>query len=903
MTRPVGLAIGAIGGALLAAGLESFAALAIAACLALVAVVFVRAGPRDVGRYRTAAMAAGIAAALVFLRAAMGAALAPAAPLPTALEAGWSEHEAVVLSVSTPAEGTQRATVELRSAAAERVYARLPRYPAVVVGDVVRFAGPLEPPPTGTGFGEFLARSGIAWTIRARTLERVGGDGTPLAALEAVRREAAALLSRALPEPQAGLGAAMMIGLRDLVARDVAADFRTSGLSHVVAISGWHICLLAAVVTAALGRVARRPRTVVVLLVVAAYSILAGASPSILRAAVMASVVLVARESGRAGQASAALGLTCLGLIMFEPATVNDIGFQLSAAATAGLLAWSTRLRGWLAARLPSATPGWLLEALSVSLAAQAATLPIVLFHFGSLSVVAPLANLLVAPIVAPAMLLTVLAFAAGAGISAGAPAVIFAPVTLIAAVGVGAMIGVAQVTSSLPFAAVQIPEPFNLVVAGGALALIAVVVRRRTTDQRPDAKTQLARSRSRGTIRVPVRLGPRRLALGGGVVSLCLVLVLVNSARPDGRLHVTILDVGQGDAILLQGPTSARALIDTGPDPDRLLALLDERLPAWDRRVDLVVLTHPHEDHVAGLALLLDRYSVGAIVEPGMIGSGPGDAAYRRRLTELGRETRVVAAGDRLWLDGIALDVEWPLPGRVPLRAPDAGRQVNNVSIVLDVRFGERRLLFSGDVEEDIDPQLLARGIADKHGGSRLDVLKVAHHGSGTATTDAFVETLDPQIAVISAGSGNPYGHPSRETVARLTQSGARLFRTDLDGSVDISTDGTDLIASASGGRPVPTRRPTGAPGVGFCPIPAQTEARRRLTYNRPDVDPFPGTGRGDPARRRSEPTADDPLRRGRRDRRVPVCCHGPPGRGDRHAAGRSGGLPARPRQGAAAG
>ncbi len=103
--------------------------------------------------------------------------------------------------------------------------------------------------------------------------------------------------------------------------------------------------------------------------------------------------------------------------------------------------------------------------------------------------------------------------------------------------------------------------------------------------------------------------------------------------------------------------------LIDTGPDPDRLLTLLDQRLPAWDRRIDLVVLTHPHEDHVAGLALLLDRYRIGAVAEPGMIGLGPGDAAYRRRMTELGRESRVVAAGDRLMLDGITLNVEWPVP------------------------------------------------------------------------------------------------------------------------------------------------------------------------------------------------------------------------------------------------
>ena len=146
----------------------------------------------------------------------------------------------------------------------------------------------------------------------------------------------------------------------------------------------------------------------------------------------MASVVLLARESGRRGQASAALSLTCAGMLLIDPATIADVGFQLSVVATAGLLAWATPLRDRLVARLPRRTPSWLLEALAVSLAAQAATLPLVLFHFGRLSLVAPLANLLVAPLVAPAMLLTVVALGCGVLIGAGLPAIVFAPLTLI---------------------------------------------------------------------------------------------------------------------------------------------------------------------------------------------------------------------------------------------------------------------------------------------------------------------------------------------------------------------------------------------------------------------------------------------------------------------------------------
>ncbi len=726
------------------------------------------------------------------------------------------EHEAVVLSVSAPSNGTQRAIVALRPPDdAARVWASLPAYPVVVPTDTIRFGGTLEPAPTDDGFGEFLARSGIGLTTRARELERIGTDGSPLAELEQLRRGAAAAISVALPEPQAGLASAMSIGLRDLVPREVADDFRVSGLSHVVAISGWHIAMLGAVVASMLSSIGMRPRTLAVLAAIAAYSVFAGASPSILRAGVMASVVLLARESGRSGSAAAGLALTVAGMLLIEPATVNDLGFQLSVAATTGLLVWSNRIGSWLQLRLPRRTPRWLMKSLAVSTAAQVATLPLILFHFGSLSLVAPVANLLIAPLVAPAMLLTALALVAGALIGLGLPAFVFAPLSLVGSLVIGATISLAELCAALPMATVAMPEPANLISALVAAAVVAWLALRRPGE--PAAPREEPSS--------PGMTG--RVALAMAVAGIAIVLVAANGTRPDGRLHITVLDVGQGDAIFLQGPHGGRALIDTGPDPNRLIALLDQRIPSWDRRLDLVVITHPHEDHIAGIAALMDRYRIGEIVEPGMIGPGPGDAAFRQRLAETGRQTRIVAAGDHLTLDGIRMDALWPLPGTVPLRPPDSGTAINNVSIVLDVHFGDRRMVLAGDVEQQIDPQLLAAGIAAN--GKPLDVLKVAHHGSGTATTDSFVEQMHPSVAVVSAGWGNPYGHPSPATVARLQQSGARVFRTDLDGSIDISTNGTDLVANGSGGRPKPqTPPPTTQPGVGFCPIPAPGRVSR---------------------------------------------------------------------------
>lgn len=808
-----------------------------------------------------------VGAVLVLGRALAGAALAPP-HVETARPEG-DNFTAVVISVGAPAGGQQRAVLELLPPdPPERVYAWLPRYPAVIPGDRLAVGGRLEAAPDIPGFAEYLARNGIAYTLRSRELERLVADDSPIVALEQLRRTAGELIARSLPEPQAGLGAALIIGLRDLVARDVSDDFRVAGLSHVVAISGWHVAMVAAVLSAMLSGLSRRRRSLALIVAIGCYTLIAGAAPSVVRAALMAGAVLLARESGRRGHAAAALGLAALTMLLVEPGTVADAGFQLSVAATAGLLCWASPLAERLRRRAPASVPSWLIDTLAVSLAAQAATLPLVLLHFGRLSLVAPLANLLVAPIVAPAMLGAAAALLCGTLAVLGVPGLVLAPATLVASLALGAMVRIGDAAAALPLASVELAPPLDLLGAAAAGLGVLVLLRRR----RPpgavhsiDATGVAGAGRTRESPR-----GRRRLAAVAAVLGVAIVGVLVTTARPDGRLRMSVLDVGQGDAILLTGPAGGRMLVDTGPDPDRLIALLDERLPAWDRRLDLVVLTHPHEDHVAGLALLLDRYRVGGVVEPGMVGPGPGDAAFRRRLAELGRESRIVAAGDRLLLDGIEVDIHWPLPGRVPLRATDSGKQINNVSLVLELRFGRRRLLLTGDVEEEIDPQLLAAGLAAGD-GRRLDVLKVAHHGSASATTDAFVERLRPHVAVVSAGWGNPYGHPSPRTVARLEESGAELFRTDLDGSVEISTDGLDLRAAAGGGRPLPSRPASQLPpGLGFCPLPEQASGRRR-PYNRLDVRPQPARGRCPAAPPTATRLADRPLRRRRRGGLVP--------------------------------
>ena len=285
-----------------------------------------------------------------------------------------------------------------------------------------------------------------------------------------------------------------------------------------------------------------------------------------------------------------------------------------------------------------------------------------------------------------------------------------------------------------------------------------------------------------------------------------------VVAARPASSPRVSILDVGQGDAILVEGSRGGRLLIDGGPDPDRLLVALDRRIPPWDRRIDALVLSHPHEDHVAGLALLLERYHVTRVFEPGMRGPGPGYAAWLRELAAPAAPIRLsIAAGDRLAVDDIDLRVLWPIRGQVPATPPDGGTGINNVSVVFLGHVGTRRFLLMGDVEEGIDPSLLTEGLP------RVDLLKVAHHGSRTATTQAFVDAVRPGVAVASAGAGNPYGHPAKATLDRLAASGARVLRTDRDGSVVVGFEAGGMTVRTEGARsPAATPRATPAEGNG---------------------------------------------------------------------------------------
>ena len=248
------------------------------------------------------------------------------------------------------------------------------------------------------------------------------------------------------------------------------------------------------------------------------------------------------------------------------------------------------------------------------------------------------------------------------------------------------------------------------------------------------------------------------------------------------GSLSLSVLDVGQGDALFVESPSGSQVLIDGGPD-ERVLAQLGELMAFWDRSLDLVVLTHPHADHLDGLVEILKRYDVGMVLESGVNHSIPEYGEWRTLLREKGVSVVVANAGQRVRLSGsVYLDVLAPLTsyeGKSP-------KDVHDAMVVLELVHGATKALLMGDAERPLERELLASGL-----DLDVDVLKVGHHGSKTSTSGEFLRATTPRSAVISVGRKNRYGHPHQEVLDRLEAAGMRTFRTDRDGTITLVSDG----------------------------------------------------------------------------------------------------------------
>jgi len=266
-------------------------------------------------------------------------------------------------------------------------------------------------------------------------------------------------------------------------------------------------------------------------------------------------------------------------------------------------------------------------------------------------------------------------------------------------------------------------------------------------------------------------------------VLGLLAAAIWLSRGLPDGRLHVYFLNVGQGDAILVMAPDGRQILVDGGPSPTALLNELGAVLPFWDRTLDLVVLTHPDGDHITGLIPMLDRYRVVRVLDVPQSDAAPEAVPWLERLQTYGVPRDYARRGMRVPVGEMLFTVLHPGPEPLTGTASDD----NNNAIVLRLDYGRFSVLLSGDAEREAEEALIAAGLP-----LRADVLKVGHHGSNSSTSAAFIAAVQPQLAVISVGQENPFGHPHPAVLARL--AGIQVLRTDRHGRIEVISDGAQM-------------------------------------------------------------------------------------------------------------
>jgi len=662
-------------------------------------------------------------------------------------------------------------------------------FPRYDYGDLLEVKGKLETPPEFEDFDyrDYLARQGIGSIINYPQMSLLAtGQGNPIQAwVYDLRGELSSSLEDALPEPEAALAQGILLGRRASLPDDLRQDLNNTNTSHLIAVSGYNVTLVAGLFIGGLAwLIGRRPAAWLALLAIIAYAVLVGAQPSVQRAAIMGGMYVVAIALGRQSGALQGLALAGAGMTAFDPLLMKDISFQLSFASTLGLVLFAPAVR----ARLEAILARWssdrelagplrgVIELLAVTVAAIAFTLPITAVNFHRISLIAVPANLLTVPAFPVIMIASALTAVGG---------MIAAPIGTFLGwltwLPVAYLVHVVRLLADLPFAAASVDGLTTSHALAYYAALAGVVW---LTARRP-AKLSLPpapawASDLLSTLARPLAALP---TLGIAIVlALASVLVwMLILGSPGDRLSVTFLDVGQGDAILIRSPAGHNILVDGGPNGEAITAALGRHLPFWDRHLHLVVLTHPDQDHLAGLVTVLERYDVDQVLAPALTDDSAAVRAWQEAIASKDIPQREAFAGQWIDLgDGARLSVVYPPPEPVPAEEDDG-------SLVLKVSLGEAAFLLTGDIGAEGEASLVSN-----HADLRAPVLKVAHHGSAGSTSAAFLAAVQPLTAVISVGEDNGYGLPSPETLDRL---GKRpVFRTDRNGDVAMSTDGERL-------------------------------------------------------------------------------------------------------------
>ena len=572
-------------------------------------------------------------------------------------------------------------------------------------------------------------------------------------------------MAEVMPRADAAAIFAMLFGGYEGIRPELLEAFTTTGIVHILSVSGSHISLLAAVIAwmALFFRLPRWISAAAVILAIIVYVILAGLVPPAVRSGIMGAVAFLGLILGRERDAQYLLILTGLLMLLVSPLLFFHISFQLSFLATAGLLFLAPVLRTWME-RLPRVVAA----SLSITMGAQLATLPILAWHFNQISLSSLLSNLIVVPVVD---LIIILGLAGG--IAAFLVPVLGQIVFAFDSLLLGITFEMTRAIAALPLSSIWLPS-MGLPAGLCYYAILSIVFI--PQEYRAKAKEFIYIFRNYIII----------------VFAFLLIFLFSWQTMRPREMAVHFIDVGQGDAALVVTPHGHAMLFDTGGTRDGAFDIgarvdVPYLLHYGIREVDYIFLSHAHEDHTAGAGAILSRMPVRHVYT-----ADEGTAAYARsmRLGDanplLMKLSRAVE-GESFTLDGVTVDVLY-----APAYDSVEHTTGNEVSNVYRVRYGNASFLFTGDLVKEHEEQMIAHG-TDLH----VTVLKVPHHGSDTSSCEDFVRAVNPLYAVYCVGADNSFGHPRPAVLERYEHMGARTLRTDRDGAIVFRTDGEHLSVS----------------------------------------------------------------------------------------------------------
>ncbi|NLL04266.1 MAG: DNA internalization-related competence protein ComEC/Rec2 [Clostridiaceae bacterium] len=636
-------------------------------------------------------------------------------------------------------------------------------------GTEVTVSGTLNIPkdrtnPAGFSYRSYLSHNGISATIFVMDYNIKIGDknkGNFLIQLGLdLRARIVNVINRSLPPQQAGLLNGMLIGYKQDLSEEVQEAFSISGLSHIMAVSGSNVgfIVLPLVFLFKKLKIRQKYANIAIIVVLILFILVTGFEPSVLRAVIMAIVILIGQMIWRDTEIFTSISFAALVLLLYNPGILFNIGFQLSFAATISLVLFYKNLKQMLSFKF---IPSFIVDVLAATISAQIGVLPITVFYFNTVSVVSIISNLLVVPVVE---FITIL----------GSLMAILGQIHIVFSILLGYInnvllsfvLYVTKFSADMPWAVKTIITPSILMV----ICYYAVIMY--FFWYRPKYNTKL-------NIKYCI------------IVFLLIFGTFIFSALIPKGLEVVFLDVGQGDSAFIRTSKGKTILIDGGGYSSAsanstsvgenivIPFLLDYGVD----RVDLIVATHGHDDHMQGLIPVMKKMKVGNLIIPQV----PLDSGLKK-LYDIAQEEKIkvqmCAKGDVIKLDNwTRLDVLWPKEDALIRESAS-----NNNSLLLKLSFRDVKILFTGDIEKEAEEIIIKDNVDLKS-----DVLKVAHHGSDTSTTEAFLECTNPDIAVISVGKNN-FGHPSKVVLNRLEERQIIEFRTDHDGAIVLKTYGSDI-------------------------------------------------------------------------------------------------------------